>query len=52
MDKIMAQAGRYVMHYHADNGSFADNDFVDDINIKDQKLTFCGLGEHHLIGII
>ena len=48
----MAQAGRYVKHYHADNGRFADNGFIDDINTKDQKIIFCGVGAHHQNGII
>ena len=32
-----------VKHYHADNGRFADNAFLDAVNAKDQKLTFCGV---------
>ena len=48
----MAQAGRYVKHYHADNKRFADNGFIDAINTKDQKITFCGVGPHHQNGII
>ncbi|KAL7535272.1 hypothetical protein ACHAWF_005115 [Thalassiosira exigua] len=38
-------------HYHADNGRFADNCFVDMCNDKDQTLTFCGVGAHHQNGI-
>ena len=52
MEKVMAQAGRTVTHYHADNGRFADNGFVDAVNTKSQKLTFCGVGAHHQNGII
>ena len=52
MEKLMAQAGRNVKHYHADNGRFADNVFIDDINTKDQKITFCGVVDHHQNGII
>ena len=48
----MAQAGRYVKHYHAYNGRFADNGFIDAINTKYQKITFCGVGAHHQNGII
>ena len=51
-EKLMAQAGRYIKHYHADNGRFADNGFIDDINTKDQKIKFCGVGAHHQNGII
>ena len=47
----MAQSGHMVKHYHADNGSFAENGFVDAINEKYQKITFCGFGAHHQNGI-
>ena len=52
MEKVMAQAGRTFTQYHADNGRFAENDFVDAVNTKSQKLTFCGVGAHHQNGII
>ena len=52
METVMAQAGRYVKYYHADNGRFADNGFIDAINTKDQKITFFGVGAHHQNGII
>ena len=40
IEKVMAQAGRYVKHYHADNGRFADNGFIDAINTNDNKINF------------
>ena len=52
MEKVITQAGRYVKNYHADNGEFADNGFIDAINTKDQKIIFCGVGAHHQNGII
>ena len=52
MEMVMAQVGRNIKHYHADNGRFADNGFIDAINTKDQKITFCGVGAHHQNGII
>ena len=52
LEKVMAQAGQSVKHYHADNGSFSDNGFVDAVNIKSQKLTFCGVGAHDQNGKI
>ena len=52
MEKVMAQAERYVKHYHADNGRFADHGFIGAINTKDQKITFCGVGAHHQNDII
>ena len=48
----MALAGRTVLQYHADNYTFADNGFVDAINSRDQKITLCGLGDHHQNGIV
>ena len=47
MEKVMAQAGRTVKHYHADNGRFSDNGFIDAVNGKDQKIKLCGVGAHH-----
>ena len=41
----MAQAGRTVKHYHANNGRFSDNGFIDAVHGKYQKITFCGVGE-------
>ena len=52
MEKVMAQAGINVKHYHADNGRFVDNGFIDAINTKYQKITFFGVGAHHQNGII
>ena len=47
LEKMMAQAGQTVNHYHADNGRFSDNGFIDAVNQKDQKITSCGVGGHH-----
>ena len=46
-EKIPAQAGRHVKHYHAENGAFDQNSFLESINKKDQKITFCAVGAHH-----
>ena len=35
-----------VQHYHADNGRFADNLFVNDVASKGQTLTYCGVNAH------
>ena len=51
-EKTLAQAYRPVKHYHADNEIFANNDFIESINKKDQKITFCAVGAHHQNGII
>ena len=52
MEKVISQARRSVKHYHSDNGRFTKNGFIDAINSKYQKLTFCGVGAHHQNGII
>ena len=52
MKKVMAHSGRSVKHYHADNGRFAENGFVEAVNSKSQNLTFCGIGVHHQNGMI
>ena len=37
MEKVMAQAGGTVKHYHANNGRFSENGFINAINGKHQK---------------
>ena len=51
-EKVMVQANCSVKHYHADNGAFAHKGFLDKVNGKDQKITFCAVGAHHQNGII
>jgi hypothetical protein len=51
-EKVMAQATCTVKHYHADNGAFAHKGFLDEVNQKDQKITFCAIGAHHQNRII
>ncbi len=51
-EKVLAQAQRFVKHYHADNGAFAHKAFLDKVNRKDKKITFCAVGAHHQNGII
>jgi hypothetical protein len=51
-EKVMAQATCMVKLYHADNGAFAHKGFLDEVNRKDKKITFCTIGAHHQNGII
>ncbi|KAL7528961.1 hypothetical protein ACHAXR_004541, partial [Thalassiosira sp. AJA248-18] len=51
-EKLLAQHQRTVKHWHADNGAFAHNSFLNSVNAKDQTITFCGVGAHHQNGII
>ena len=39
------------MHYHADNGRFADNAFIADCNPQLQSLSYCGINAHFQNGI-
>ena len=48
----MAQAKITVKHYHADNGRFADNSFINAVNGKDKKIILCGVDAHHQSRII
>ena len=40
-----------VMHYHADNGRFADNLFLKDIAEQKQRVTYCGVNAHFQNGV-
>jgi hypothetical protein len=40
------QHGVRVLHYHCDNGQFADNAFKNSCRAKKQRLTFCGVNAH------
>jgi hypothetical protein len=51
-EKVLAQAQRFVKHYHADTGAFAHKGFLNEVNRKSQKITFCAVGAHHQNGII
>jgi hypothetical protein len=40
-----------VENYHADNGRFADNMFINDVKQKGQTITYCGVNAHWQNGI-
>jgi hypothetical protein len=50
--KVLAQAQCFIKHYHADNCAFAHKGFLDEVNRKAQKITFCAVGAHYQNGII
>jgi hypothetical protein len=35
-----------ILHYHCNNGRFADNAFKNSCSAKGQQLTFCGVNAH------
>ena len=43
--------GVRVKHYHADNGRFADNLFMQDVQKNGQTISFCGVNAHFQNGI-
>ena len=40
-----------ILHYHADNGRFANNGFIENCQLKNQCLTHCGVNVHFQNGI-
>ncbi len=51
-EKVLAQAQCFEKHNHAGNGAFAHKGFLDEVNRKDQNITFYAVGAHHQNGII
>ena len=50
-ERVAEQHGVRILHYHCDNGRFADKAFVDDVRAGHQTITFCGVGAHHQNGV-
>ena len=48
----LTQAQHFVKHYRTNKGAFAHKGFLDEVNRKAQKITFCAVGAHHQNGII
>jgi hypothetical protein len=46
-----ANSGVKILHYHADNGIFADNKFRKAVADAGQTLTFCGVNAHFQNGV-
>ena len=45
------QRGVKIQHYHADNGRFADNEFINDCKRQGQGLSYCRVNTHFQNGI-
>ena len=45
-EALAEQSGVKIMHYHADNGRFADKAFLMDVAEKHQTISFCGVNAH------
>ena len=50
-ESFAAELGVRILHYHCDNGRFADNTFKQACNNTRQQLTFCGINTHFQNGI-
>ena len=50
-ETIARNSGITIKGYHADNGIFRANAWVNDCNVKSQRLTFAGVNAHHQNGI-
>jgi hypothetical protein len=43
--------GVRIQHYHADNGRFADNSFMNTVKQQKHTISFCGVNAHFQNGI-
>ena len=41
------QCGVPIKHYHSDNGVFDSKDFKHDVQLRNQSISFSGVGAHH-----
>jgi hypothetical protein len=46
-ERFASASNIHIHHYHADNGQFAEPNFVIDINSKGQTISFSGVSAHH-----
>ena len=50
-EKECAEHGVQVKAYRADNGMFSKEDFMEEIKAEGQRITFSGVGAHHMNGV-
>ena len=50
-ERLAEQHGVRILHYHCDNGRFADKASVDYVQTARQTITFCRVGAHHQNGV-
>ena len=50
-EKIFRQHGVKTSQCHADDGRYADEESIREVDKLEQKITFCGVGAHHQNGI-
>ena len=49
-EQFALSCGVKIMHYHAENGRFADNAFIKDAQDHRQSISYCGVNAHHQNG--
>ena len=50
-ERYSEERGVHICHYHADNGRFANKGFIDNCQLNNQHLTYCGVNAHFQNGI-
>ena len=50
-ERYCESSGVKVLHYHADNGRFVDNLFIEDTKRHNQQVTYCGVNAHFQNGV-
>ena len=45
-ERYSEERGVHILHYHADNGRFANKGFIDNCQSNNQHLTYCGVNVH------
>ena len=50
-ERSSEQHGVKIRHYHADNGRFADNAFIQDCKAQGQSMSYCGVNAYFQNGI-
>ena len=51
VERYIQERGVQIQHYHADNGRFADKGFINNCQLNNQRLTYCGVNLHFQNGI-
>jgi hypothetical protein len=51
-EKFAVKHGVRILHYHCDNGRFADNAWKQSCEASRQRLTFCGVNANFQNGIV
>ena len=50
-ERYSKEKGVHIQHYHADNGRVADKGFINNCQLNNQCLTYCGVNAHFQNGI-